>query len=37
MLNRSGLFSFLLEQARRKTIRIWAEQSPYELKDEVKH
>jgi DNA polymerase III subunit epsilon len=26
----------LLEQARRKTVRIWAEQSPFELKDELK-
>jgi DNA polymerase-3 subunit epsilon len=26
----------LLEHARRKTVRIWAEQSPYELKDELK-
>ena len=34
-VDRSGL-SVLLEQARRKTIRIWAEQSPYELKDELK-
>jgi DNA polymerase-3 subunit epsilon len=29
-------FASLLEQARRKTVRIWAEQSPYELKDELK-
>ena len=26
----------LLEQARRKTVRIWAEQTPYELKEELK-
>lgn len=26
----------LLDRARRKTIRIWAEQSPFELKDELK-
>jgi DNA polymerase III subunit epsilon len=26
----------LLEQARRKTMRIWAEQSPFDLKDELK-
>src|SRR5712664_3802277 len=26
----------LLERARRKTVRIWAEQSPFELKDELK-
>jgi DNA polymerase-3 subunit epsilon len=26
----------LLERARRKTMRIWAEQSPFELKDELK-
>ncbi|MGY4259106.1 DNA polymerase-3 subunit epsilon [Bradyrhizobium sp. USDA 4516] len=34
-LNRTVL-SVLLERARRKTIRIWAEQSPFELKDELK-
>lgn len=34
-LDRSGL-SILLERARRKTMRIWAEQSPFELKDELK-
>jgi DNA polymerase III subunit epsilon len=28
--------SALLERARRKTMRIWDEQSPYELKDELK-
>jgi DNA polymerase-3 subunit epsilon len=28
--------SFLLENARRKTIRIWAEQAPFDLKDELK-
>ena len=33
--NRSGL-AVLLERARRKTMRIWAEQSPFELKDELK-
>ena len=27
---------FCLERARRKTMRIWAEQSPFELKDELK-
>jgi DNA polymerase-3 subunit epsilon len=32
---RSGL-AVLLERARRKTIRIWAEQAPFELKDELK-
>jgi DNA polymerase-3 subunit epsilon len=26
----------LLERARRKTIRVWAEQSPFDLKDELK-
>jgi DNA polymerase-3 subunit epsilon len=26
----------LLEHARRKTMRIWAEQSPFDLKDELK-
>jgi DNA polymerase III subunit epsilon len=34
-LERSGL-AILLERARRKTMRIWAEQSPFELKDELK-
>ncbi|KJC54072.1 DNA polymerase III subunit epsilon [Bradyrhizobium sp. LTSPM299] len=34
-LDRTAL-SVLLERARRKTIRIWAEQSPFELKDELK-
>jgi DNA polymerase-3 subunit epsilon len=33
--NRSAL-AVLLGQARRKTIRIWAEQSPFELKDTLK-
>jgi DNA polymerase-3 subunit epsilon len=33
--NRSGL-AVLLERARRKTLRIWAEQSPFELKDALK-
>lgn len=33
--NRTVL-SALLERARRKTIRIWAEHSPFELKDELK-
>ena len=33
--NRSAL-AVLLERARRKTMRIWAEQSPFELKDELK-
>jgi DNA polymerase-3 subunit epsilon len=33
--NRSAL-AVLLERARRKTVRIWAEQSPFELKDELK-
>jgi DNA polymerase III subunit epsilon len=33
--NRTAL-SLLLENARRKTIRIWAEQAPFELKDELK-
>jgi DNA polymerase-3 subunit epsilon len=28
--------AILLENARRKTIRIWAEQSPFDLKDELK-
>jgi DNA polymerase-3 subunit epsilon len=28
--------SLLLENARRKTVRIWAEQSPFDLKDELK-
>ncbi|WGS23986.1 MULTISPECIES: 3'-5' exonuclease [unclassified Bradyrhizobium] len=30
------ILSILLERARRKTIRIWAEHSPFELKDELK-
>ncbi|MBR0936132.1 3'-5' exonuclease [Bradyrhizobium jicamae] len=30
------VLSVLLERARRKTIRIWAEQSPFELKDALK-
>jgi len=34
-LDRSA-FAILLEQARRKTVRIWAEQSPFELKDALK-
>ena len=29
-------FSQLLEQARRPTVRIWAEHSPFELKDQLK-
>jgi DNA polymerase III subunit epsilon len=33
--NRSAL-AVLLGRARRKTMRIWAEQSPFELKDELK-
>ena len=28
--------SLLLEKAHRKTIRIWAEQAPFDLKDELK-
>ncbi|MGZ9142713.1 MAG: 3'-5' exonuclease [Candidatus Binatia bacterium] len=34
-LDRTAL-SLLLENARRKTIRIWAEQAPFDLKDELK-
>src|SRR6201988_3472925 len=34
-LNRSA-FAVLLERVRRKTVRIWAEQSPFELKDTLK-
>lgn len=30
------ILSALLERARRKTIRVWAEHSPFELKDELK-
>lgn len=30
------VLSVLLERARRRTVRIWAEQSPFELKDELK-
>jgi DNA polymerase-3 subunit epsilon len=33
--NRTAL-SLLLKNARRKTIRIWAEQAPFDLKDELK-
>ncbi len=29
-------FALLLERARRRTVRIWAEQSPFELKDMLK-
>ena len=29
-------FAVLLEQARKKTIRVWAEQSPFDLKDALK-
>ena len=29
-------FAFLLDRARRDTIRIWAEGAPYDLKDELK-
>lgn len=34
--NQGPAFAILLERARRKTIRIWAEQSPFELKDTLK-
>jgi DNA polymerase-3 subunit epsilon len=34
-LNRSA-FAVLLDRARRKTIRVWAEQSPFDLKDMLK-
>jgi DNA polymerase III subunit epsilon len=34
-LNRSA-FALLLERARRKTVRIWAENSPFELKETLK-
>jgi DNA polymerase-3 subunit epsilon len=34
-LNRTA-FAVLLERARRKTLRIWAEQSPFDLKDTLK-
>jgi DNA polymerase III subunit epsilon len=30
------VLSVLLEQARKKTLRVWAEQSPFELKDALK-
>lgn len=33
---RRSAFSFLLENARKRTVRIWAEQSPFDLKDELK-
>jgi DNA polymerase-3 subunit epsilon len=32
----SPAFSVLLKQARKKTLRVWAEQSPFELKDALK-
>jgi DNA polymerase III subunit epsilon len=32
----STVLAALLERARRKTVRVWAEQSPYELKDALK-
>ncbi|MCS3929578.1 DNA polymerase-3 subunit epsilon [Bradyrhizobium elkanii] len=32
----STALAMLLEQARKKTVRIWAEQSPFELKDALK-
>ena len=35
-LNRSA-FAILLDRARRKTVRIWAEQTPFELKDVLKN
>jgi len=34
-LGRTGL-SLLLENARKRTVRIWAEHSPFDLKDELK-
>jgi DNA polymerase-3 subunit epsilon len=34
-LNRSA-FAILLERARRKTVRIWVEQAPFDLKDTLK-
>jgi DNA polymerase III subunit epsilon len=34
-LNRPA-FAVLLERARRKTVRVWAEQSPFEMKDTLK-
>lgn len=35
-ITKQPAFASLLEQARRKTVRIWAEQSPFELRDELK-
>jgi DNA polymerase-3 subunit epsilon len=32
----ASAFALLLESARKKTIRVWAEQSPFELKDSLK-
>src|SRR5215467_14437780 len=32
----TSALAVLLEQARRKTIRVWAEQSPFDLKDKLK-
>ena len=33
---RAPAFALLLETARKKTVRVWAEQSPFELKDALK-
>ncbi|MEH2470708.1 DNA polymerase-3 subunit epsilon [Nitrobacteraceae bacterium AZCC 2161] len=33
---RKSALAALLERARRKTMRVWAEQSPFDLKDELK-
>jgi hypothetical protein len=33
---RARRLGLLLETARRKTVRVWAEQSPFELKDSLK-
>ena len=35
MIGTSAL-AVLLEQARKRTMRVWAEQSPFELKDSLK-
>jgi DNA polymerase-3 subunit epsilon len=32
----TSALTVLLEQARKKTIRVWAEQSPFDLKDSLK-
>lgn len=35
-MNGTSALAVLLEQARKRTIQVWAEQSPFELKDSLK-